>query len=283
MRTGIAVRVLEVGHCVHPGRVVHPHLSFKPEEFPAMVALISHPTQGYILFDCGYSEAFFKATRQFPERLYAWMTPCYLKPSQYLDRQLLNMGVEPRAIQHIVVSHLHADHIAALHLFPHATVHVHQAALEFLQNTPRFGRVRKAVLKELMPALKQRCVYEEFDIDIGQLFGIETLDLKGVDIFGDGSLHLINLPGHARGHTGLLVKQDGTYMMLAADACWSTDNITQGIDPSRLSMFICDDKKAYRNTLQQLRHWHNEATVAVTFLPTHCKTTVRDYVRQGWI
>nr|WP_249936876.1 hypothetical protein [Vibrio parahaemolyticus] len=79
MQTGLKIKIFEAGHCVHPGFVVKPGSGIKPRAFPAAVALIQHPTQGNILFDTGYHEHFFSATRPFPERFYAWTTPCRYK------------------------------------------------------------------------------------------------------------------------------------------------------------------------------------------------------------
>ena len=44
-------------------------------DVPAMFALIEHPKEGYILFDTGYSRRFFEATRRFPLKIAAWITP----------------------------------------------------------------------------------------------------------------------------------------------------------------------------------------------------------------
>ena len=69
-------------------------------------------------------------------------------------------------------------------------------------------------------------MYDEFPLDVGQLFGIPPLSLGAIDLFGDGLLHLVCLPGHARGQIGLLIKLASRYLMLLADACWTVDNVT---------------------------------------------------------
>ncbi|MCV5918974.1 MBL fold metallo-hydrolase, partial [Escherichia coli] len=86
--TGLKIKIFEAGHCVHPGFVVKPGSGIKPRAFPAAVALIQHPTQGNILFDTGYHEHFFSATRPFPERFYAWTTPCRYQQEHGIVAQL---------------------------------------------------------------------------------------------------------------------------------------------------------------------------------------------------
>ena len=62
---------------------------FCPAEFPALVGLILHPTEGAILFDTGYDPAFFTATHAMPERLYRWVTPVKLKHGEAVSAQLV--------------------------------------------------------------------------------------------------------------------------------------------------------------------------------------------------
>ncbi|MGU3842417.1 MBL fold metallo-hydrolase, partial [Vibrio diabolicus] len=105
MQTGLKIKIFEAGHCVHPGFVVKPGSGIKPRAFPAAVALIQHPTQGNILFDTGYHEHFFSATRPFPERFYAWTTPCRYKKEHGIVAQLAKENLKPHDIEHLVLSH----------------------------------------------------------------------------------------------------------------------------------------------------------------------------------
>ena len=60
------LKLYECGYCTHPEKVVLPNGSLKRLKFPATVALLQHPTRGYILFDTGYAARFFQATKKFP-------------------------------------------------------------------------------------------------------------------------------------------------------------------------------------------------------------------------
>ncbi|MCV3263532.1 MBL fold metallo-hydrolase [Vibrio harveyi] len=151
MQTGLKIKIFEAGHCVHPGFVVKPGSGLKPRSFPAAVALIQHPTQGNILFDTGYHEHFFRATRPFPERFYAWTTPCHYQKEHGIVAQLAKEKIGPHEIEHLVLSHFHADHIAAVSEFGHSQLHCQQKGVDALTKSGRVGGVRKGYLKALLP------------------------------------------------------------------------------------------------------------------------------------
>ena len=76
--TGCELHILRAGACYHPAGMARKGAGLCPAEFPALVALILHPTEGAVLFDTGYDPAFFAATESVPERFYRWMTPVKL-------------------------------------------------------------------------------------------------------------------------------------------------------------------------------------------------------------
>ena len=49
------VTLLEAGYCHHPEHVILRNRVLRPMRFPALCALIEHPTAGPILYDTGYS------------------------------------------------------------------------------------------------------------------------------------------------------------------------------------------------------------------------------------
>mgnify|MGYP003350992870 CR=1 FL=1 len=50
----VKYQLFEVGHCKHCERITKKTGRLRAANFPAIVALISHPTKGKILFDTGY-------------------------------------------------------------------------------------------------------------------------------------------------------------------------------------------------------------------------------------
>ena len=241
-----------------------------PAVFPALSALIVHPDEGPILFDTGYDPAFFAATQPFPERLYRWATPVELEPGHAVAGQLPRFGFAPEDIRAVVVSHFHGDHIAGLTRFPNARILCARAGLEQVQRKGRFARVRQGILAALAPAdIGARVVYFEDRprIDLGpDLAPFET----GADLFGDGSLVAVQLPGHCPGHWGLLVRQtDDRTRFLIADAAWSSGAVRDDVPPPRLTTALLGQTGPYRETLHALHQlWARNPELIVT--PSHC-------------
>ncbi|MGR5123823.1 MBL fold metallo-hydrolase [Vibrio harveyi] len=286
MQTGLKIKIFEAGHCVHPGFVVKPGSGLKPRSFPAAVALIQHPTQGNILFDTGYHEHFFRATRPFPERFYAWTTPCHYQKEHGIVAQLAKEKIGPHEIEHLVLSHFHADHIAAVSEFAHSQLHCQQKGVDALTKSGRVGGVRKGYLKALLPQqLESNLVmHRDFSIPIGEILPhCQGVDLLCKDMFNDGLIYMVSLPGHAAGQVGLLAKRELGWLFLLADACWLIESLSENIDQHWLANMLCDDTQAYKQTLSELRSCYQNTHHFVRFVPSHCQATIQQLITEGWI
>ncbi|EGR0055308.1 MBL fold metallo-hydrolase [Vibrio vulnificus] len=286
MQAGLKIKIFEAGHCVHPSFVVKPGSGLKPRSFPAAVALIQHPTKGNILFDTGYHEHFFRATRPFPERFYAWTTPCHYQKERGIVAQLAKEKIGPHEIEHLVLSHFHADHIAAVSEFAHSQLHCQQKGVDALTKSGRVGGVRKGYLKALLPQqLESNLVmHRDFSIPIGEILPhCQGVDLLCKDMFNDGLIYMVSLPGHAAGQVGLLVKREQGWLFLLADACWLIENLSENIDQHWLANLLCDDTQAYKQTLSELRNCYQHTHHFVRFVPSHCQATIQQLITEGWI
>lgn len=70
-----------------------------------------------VVVDCGFSEAQSRVIGR------PWET----SPAALLER----MGVDPAAVEHVVLSHMHWDHVGNVDLFPRATFVISRAEYEF--------------------------------------------------------------------------------------------------------------------------------------------------------
>ncbi|AZZ94071.1 MBL fold metallo-hydrolase [Hahella sp. KA22] len=287
MSTGVKVRLFEAGHCVHPGFMVKPGLGLAPRKFPAGVAVVEHPQEGVLLFDTGYHQRFSQCTQHYPERFYALATPCSLQHGESLKEQLATQKILADQVRHVVLSHFHADHIAGVCDFEKATLHCHPAGHRFLTQTGRLRRLRKGYLRDLLPAQAEARLSftESFPLDLADILEMPTqpLGLGARDLFGDQTLYLVALPGHAAGQMGLLVRLQDKFLFLLADACWLVDNLRDGVDQHWLANIICDDRKAYRDTLEKLRRCYRDMADKVIFAPSHCQDTLGALIQQGWL
>jgi glyoxylase-like metal-dependent hydrolase (beta-lactamase superfamily II) len=230
-----------------------------------------------MLFDTGYADHFWSATRAFPERMYWWATPMRLPERQRLAHQLARFKLLPGDVELCLVSHFHGDHVAGLKDLPGARVVASGAALDEVY---RFSRLR-AVLGGVLPTLLPPDLPSRFT-------AIETLTPvllpapwnalgMGFDLFGDRSVLCLPLPGHTAGHMGILIKdQNGRDVLLSADSSWSYRAVRENRMPSCIARPLMHDWGQYRRTLQVL---HELATrhEELVLLPSHCEASLCSY------
>ncbi len=75
-----------------------------------------------IVLDCGFE----------PERGERMGRQCLCRPADALAR----LGIDPAAVDLLVISHIHYDHVGNLHLFPNARMPVARSELEFWTADP---------------------------------------------------------------------------------------------------------------------------------------------------
>lgn len=225
--------------------------SLRTEKFYAVFVYFEHPSEGPCLIDTGYSEAFWAASRQFPERLYRWATPVTIPSSNAPADSLAEAAIDPTSIRRIFVSHFHADHIGGLRCFDNAEFVYRTGALSELMRKPRRVQVHHGFLPGLLPTdFEQRGVGisdNQFSVGAKGFSGLPALDY-----FGDGSLLLVDLPGHALGHTGYLLNSITGPMLYVVDACWDKEVMLSGKRLPWLSRALQQDFHAYQTTQQKL-------------------------------
>lgn len=266
----VKVTMLRAGSCTHPQIMTIRDGSIRPVDYVALPMLMIHPEEGPILFDTGYDPAFLAATQGFPERFYRWLTPVTLAPGQEAAAQLARHGIAAADVRHVVLSHFHADHMAGTHAFPSARIHCAKAGFDDACQGGRISRVRKGVLSALIPAdFAARATFFEEGRKISLPPDLQPFE-TGVDLFGDGALIAVELPGHCPGHWGLLVNDalHGPHFMIA-DAAWSLDAVRRNVPPPALSSGFLGNTRRTRDTLSKLHQlWARNPDLRLT--PYHC-------------
>lgn len=139
--------------------------------------------------------------------------------SSSIDDELTVVGVSPREIGHVVLTHLHADHSGGACLpdgsprFPDARYHVHPEDWSFFgeHRTPDdfTGRFAMAALEEL---------------------GVLDLDASDHEVLL--GVHLRHAPGHTPGHRVVLLGEGNDTLLLTGDLLHVPPQITSPAWPS---------------------------------------------------
>ena len=261
----IRMTLLDTGFCRVPEAQMLQGGANQVLDCHAIVALLEHPTHGHLLFDAGYAPRMLSETRRFPFRLYRWMTPLRLRDELAVVAQLPRHGLRAHDIRTIIVSHFHADHVGGLMDFPEARFVASLAAYLDIAEVDGFAALRKGVIPNLLPRdfAARATLVDAFSGPLLPALGPTH------DLLGDGSILLMNLPGHARGQIGALVETTEGPVLLAADGAWHSRAIRERRPPGAVTALIVDDYDTVAETLTRLNGF-SAVRPHVRIIPTHC-------------
>ncbi|MFN8494749.1 MAG: MBL fold metallo-hydrolase [Caldilineaceae bacterium] len=277
---GVKLTLLATGYCTQSEHILFRDGERKTVRFPAIFALLEHPTAGPILFDTGYSERFFAETQRFPASLYRRLTPVYLRPEETAVRQLAARGIAATEVRTIIVSHFHADHVCGLADFSHARYVYFADAYTAVYRLRGLRALRAAFLPGLLPS---DFAERSQPVTLSRLKPLPPDYApfeQGVDLFGDGALIAVRVPGHAAGQMGLFVQtENGERFFLIADACWHSRAYRENVLPNPLVRLIFANWRDYCASFVQIVQFHRQHP-DVRIIPSHCSEVYAQYIAQ---
>ncbi|GAA5143919.1 N-acyl homoserine lactonase family protein [Nocardioides marinquilinus] len=171
-------------------------------------------------------------------------------PDQAVDKQIEALGYKTSDVTHVIASHFHFDHSGGTHLFPDAKHYAGAGELAFA----RFATPIAAFC------------YMPWQIERTAGFDWRELPGTDVDLFGDGSLVMLSLPGHTPGELGLKVRLANRTFLLTGDAV----HLQQALD-LEYHFPIDWDTRVALDSLRRIKRIAEaeEATIWITHDPGH--------------
>ena len=265
------VTVYQAGHCTAPEKLIMRDGRWQSTTLPALFFLLEHAEHGRILVDTGYAPRIYEyeGLSSFPYSTFARMHSFFVEDGETAVSQ-----IDPSSIDAIILTHLHPNQIGGLRDFPDVALIYFQEAYAVAEE----NRTRQAMLSRFMPDLlpddfltRSRTRSATRSRPIPYQFMPFT---HGWDIFEDGSLLAVHLPGHAYGQMGLFVQTAEGLVFLCADACWHSRNYREPVRPHPTANLLKNEAKVYRNILERIQEFHRR-NPTVPIYPSHCPEVAR--------
>jgi glyoxylase-like metal-dependent hydrolase (beta-lactamase superfamily II) len=182
---------------------------------PIECFLVAHP-RGRLLFDTGLNcETMTNMLGRYGSER-ARRFGVHSKPGDDVVSQLALLGLAPADVRYVANSHWHFDHCGANASFPDVPILVQQREMDAARSPEVLAQGR----------------YRPSPPDYDHPLRYQAIDGEH-DVFGDGSVVLFPTYGHTPGHQSLLVRPDrGTRLVLAADACYTRENMDRDVLPT---------------------------------------------------
>jgi N-acyl homoserine lactone hydrolase len=222
---------------------------------PLLAFVIRHPSRGPILVDTGlHTLATDNLRADFGLLNGAFFHSIRPEPETYAE-QLRRLGIDPRDVATVVMTHLHADHTSGMRLLPAAEFVCDR--VEWEAATSRTAVTGGYVSGHLPPSARMRLVDFEREGEPHRPFQ------RAVDLLGDGSITLLSTPGHTPGHLSVLVRLAEREVLLIGDAVYTMRSLREELLPLRT---VGD--RLYLDSLREIKAYAAEQPQAL-LVPTH--------------
>lgn len=180
--------------------VANPNAPHKMNPTPSHAVLIDHPEAGWILFDTGMPDDPFQV---WPKSILDQVI-CEKPAGSRMVDQLALLGLKPQDIKHVILSHMHMDHVGNDHLFAETA--------DFYVAKREVSYACRMVLQSPNPADHGWYIHDQVLLPRKKLLYID----RDEELFP--GVRVVTLPGHTPCVLGLVVHLDSGTLIFPSDA-----------------------------------------------------------------
>ncbi|WP_417783782.1 MBL fold metallo-hydrolase [Terasakiella pusilla] len=267
MTTKITIK--SSGSCSSYAKLAAKTQKLEKVHFPAHFGVIQQPEKT-MLFDTGYAPRVDDIFQSFPYQLYKLLLPTLIEESGSVKAYLQSQGIGVEAVELILISHFHPDHIGGLKDFPTAQFLCAKEAWDFVKDRRGLRALSQGFLPQLIPNdFENRLSFIE-DLPAGSPLGpfaqTRHLNWRGT------TCTLVPLPGHIPGQYGLFVEETGERpVFFISDSLWDISALETLDLPNFIGMHVQHNNKDYIATIHKL-HALKQARPEIRFIATHDRT-----------
>jgi N-acyl homoserine lactone hydrolase len=226
------------------------------EPLPIHAWILEH-SEGLIVVDTG------ETARTAEPRYFPPWHPYYrmavredVQEQDEIGPRMIALGLSPRDVRWVVLTHLHTDHAGGLHHFPQAQILV--SATEFASARGLAGKLR-GYLPNRWPAW-----FRPTELHVPTPAST-CFEFEGIPLTKTGDVRIVPTPGHTAGHLSVLVDDGPRTLFLAGDASYDEANLIEGVADGVSSVGGGED--AASDTLRAIREY--AAARPTVYLPSH--------------
>jgi glyoxylase-like metal-dependent hydrolase (beta-lactamase superfamily II) len=204
------------------------------EWLPVFCYLVEHPEKT-ILVDTGVHPEMQSRTFYQDGTMNGWLSSrivrFQLNGFPTLPELLKGLDLSVDAIDELVITHLHLDHVGRLDLFSNKPTWINRA-----EKSHPFGVMDKTIPEQM------NWKFSDWD---DQIKGFDSMPFSD-----DGRLHLISTPGHSDGHQSLLILGNEVHVLIAGDCSYTESQLINEEVPG-----ISLKRELATETLRNIKHY----------------------------
>jgi N-acyl homoserine lactone hydrolase len=258
---GPTVCWLEISHSNAPGAMGGEGIRDTRIWHSTVSSILVRDTKGDVLIDTGFSQNAASQMQELPAaaRAFGLQILAANKNRISIIDALRSVGEAPSKLARIIVTHGHYDHLGGASELT-APIYVAPAEREWLAEQAIHPTITPpSLVAAVWPRLRS------LPYDSGPYFGFKTSD----DIYGDGAIVVVPLPGHTPGSQGVFIRLHRRRIFLLGDATDTLEAAVRGLPKNPVIRAATDwDPKIADMTARRIAAFHR-AHPDIALIPAH--------------